>query len=80
VKKLRVKQRKLGREKALGLYYHGRALIEVDPRQKSRVMLDTLIHETLYHLLPVKGERWIRKAASTITRVLWDQDYRKVAR
>ena len=50
---INVRERNLGREKAMGLahfdyYGENKNLIEVDPRQSSTDNLDTLINEALH--------------------------------
>lgn len=52
-------------------------LIEIDPRQSPQEYLDTLIHEALHELLPKKSEKFIRRAGTTIARLLWRLGYRK---
>lgn len=49
-KQPRVRERKLGRHRAIGLL-HPRGLIEIDPRIKGKLRLDTLIHEFDHHHL-----------------------------
>ena len=49
--KIRVKERKLGRHKAMGLA-HPDGLIEIDPRTPPKEYLDTLIHELLHQARP----------------------------
>ena len=43
-----VVHRKLGKEKARGLYHDG-GLIEIDPRLPAKEYLEVLIHEYLHH-------------------------------
>ena len=76
---VKVVECKLGRYGVLGLYYYGLKLIEIDPRQKSRQYLNTLIHEALHHVTPPgKGHSWINRTAGVITRLLWEQGFRKI--
>jgi hypothetical protein len=74
----RVKERKLGREKALGLCWQGVGLIEVDPRLKARAAMDTLLHEMLHHYAPDWSETRVSKTASAMTTVLWMRRFRRV--
>ena len=53
-KKLILKERKLGRERASGQAYPDDGLIEIDPRLTPRQWLSTLIHEAV-HMALVKG-------------------------
>jgi hypothetical protein len=75
---IKVVERKLGREGALGQCFQGERYVEIDPRQEAQERLDTLIHETLHVLLPFRSEPFIEKAAATLTRVLWKQRYRRI--
>lgn len=79
-RKLTVKERKLARELAVGLYWHGEALIEIDPRQPARRYLNTLIHELLHHVCPEASENWVSRAAGTMAKVVWRQGYRRIAK
>ncbi|MGC3992231.1 MAG: hypothetical protein QM796_21555 [Chthoniobacteraceae bacterium] len=78
-KQPRVKYRKLGRHRAWGLYHWTNELIELDPRMKPKLALDTLIHESLHHLFPDLPESTIEKKATQLTAILWREDYRRVA-
>jgi hypothetical protein len=42
--RIKLKDRKLGREKAYGLAHNGEDRIEVDPSQSSKMRLDTVLH------------------------------------
>ena len=76
--KLAVVERKLGREKASGLYWPDKALAEVDPNQPPKEYLDTVVHEVLHHALQTLSERRINTVSRTISRTLWKMGYRKV--
>lgn len=76
-KRIRVVERKLGREGAVGLSY-GDGVIEVDPRQCPFDYLDTLIHECLHEVFPDKPEEDVYPAATAIAKVLWKQGFRRV--
>ena len=75
---LKIVERKLGKENAVGLHWPGDHLIEIDPRQTSREYLDTLIHESLHEIFPNASETTIMRAAGTITDVLWRCNYRRI--
>jgi hypothetical protein len=77
-KKIKVKERKLGREKAAGLSWENDAVIELDPRQDEKERLDTLLHETLHVLFPKLSEMAVRGLAPRITAVLWNDGWRRV--
>ncbi len=74
----RVKYRKLGRHRAWGLYHWHTEVIELDPRMRPKLALDTLIHESLHHLFPDLPEAAINRKASRLAGILWKENYRKV--
>lgn len=76
-KNIRIVERKLGRERARGLAIASEKSIEIDPRQRGRAYLNTLIHETLHCVFPDWSESKVLKSASKICKVLWTQNYRK---
>ena len=76
--KLKVAERKLGREKRVGQYWSDKRLVEIDPRQKPKEHLDTLVHEVLHDAIPSFSERRINAVSRAVSRVLWAQSYRKV--
>lgn len=69
-RKPKVTERKLGRERADGLY-HSDGLIEIDPRLKGKNRLDTLIHEHLHHYFPEMSEDRVEKIATGMANTLW---------
>lgn len=82
-KPVRVVEKKLGRERALGQAikgggYRGRDLIEVDPRQSPREYMDTIIHEGLHVINPATPERVVSSTASKLASILWMQGFRRV--
>lgn len=76
LKKIKVRERKL--KKYLGYAYPEQSLIEVDPNQKPRQYLDTLIHEILHVMYPDDSETKISRNASTITHHIWKKGYRRI--
>ena len=79
---INVRERNLGREKAMGLahfdyYGENKNLIEVDPRQNSMDYLDTLIHEALHVMFPDMSEAEVVKHSSRFARLVWRQGYRR---
>lgn len=79
-KTIRIKERKLGRERAWGLAYKSDGLIEIDPRMVARRYLDTLIHEMLHILFPDASETKVNRAARAIAIAAWEKGYRRMAR
>ena len=73
----RVVERKLGRYKAWGTCSSD-GEIEIDPRQKPKEYLDTLIHELLHWISPKMSERKVRASARLITAELWTRGFRKI--
>jgi hypothetical protein len=74
---LKIRDRKLGKEKAHGLA-HAPDLIEVDPSQSSREMLDTVCHEALHLLLPDESEVRIIALANRMSDLLWRDRWRRI--
>lgn len=56
----------LGRHGALGLADTEKKVIEIDPRQKPKQYLDTLIHEALHISFPDMSETKVKKVAKEI--------------
>lgn len=78
MKKIKIIEKKLGREKAWGQFWQGINIVDIDPRQKSRRYLNTLIHEILHCLYPEDSENKIRLNADTLTRYIWIKNYRRI--
>jgi hypothetical protein len=83
VKKLKVVTRKLGKHRAWGLYWqswrNSAPLIELDERMEPDHQFDTLIHESLHHIFPDMPEAEVAEKATTLFKILWEQNYRKVS-
>ena len=77
--KLKIKDKLLGRHHALGLYYMGERRIEIDPRQKPKRYLNTLLHEILHDRLPNAGENQINRIAGMLTEAVWKANYRRIS-
>ena len=78
--KIKVIDKKLGRQKAVGQAYTDAKVIEIDPRQKSKNYLDTLIHELLHVYNPEWSETKVSKTANEITDIIWKKNYRRIKR
>ena len=76
--RVRIIEKKLGRERALGQAWAGLDVIEIDPRQDERERLDTLIHELLHVMMPEWSEETVVEAAKWLSRHLWKQRYRRM--
>lgn len=73
----KVIQRKLGREKADGLYCDN--VIEIDPTLPPMRYLIVLVHEYLHHIQPEWSEEKVDAEGEALGRFLWKQGYRKVS-
>ncbi len=82
MKKLTIKHRKLGRERAHGQFWDetnkGKEnLIEIDPRLNPKEHCATLIHELTHAAFPEMSERKVMIASKLISEYLWKEGYRK---
>jgi hypothetical protein len=75
--KIRIKYRKLGKEKAWGIA-HSDGLIEIDPSIKSRKHLEIVIHEVFHILFPEATEQEVVEKSITLTKILWSEHYRRI--
>jgi len=76
-------ERKLGRERRKGEQFvygqaHSDGLIEIDPRQRARERLDTIIHEAAHVALPDADERTVARLARIAARLLWRDRWRRI--
>lgn len=76
-RKVTVVIKKLGRRRVWGLAYHDTGVIEIDPRATGRKFLEVLNHESLHILLPYLSEEEITRVGAELTRVVWDQQFRR---
>ena len=75
-KKIKVIERKLGRERAWGLSYKGDNLIEIDSRLKGKKKLLIIVHELLHQaLMDENNEKEIHRVAIIISNGLLAQNY-----
>ena len=75
--RIKIIYRKLGREKLYGLSSTD-GIVEIDSRLKSKKHLEILIHEVLHILNPNDSEEDIVKKSITLTKLLWEQGYRRI--
>lgn len=78
MRRIKVKYRKLGKEKAVGLAHCGDSCIEVDVRLKGKKQLEVIIHESLHILFPHAEEEEIEKKSTLLTNLLWNEKFRKI--
>lgn len=76
--RVRIMEKRLGRERALGQAWQGDNVVEIDPRQCESERLDTLIHELLHLMEPEWSEEKVEEVANWMSRILWRQGYRRV--
>lgn len=76
--KVRVVERKLKRQRAMGRVFLEEGVIEVEQRQKPREWLSTLVHEALHVAFPDMGERPITAAEKKIADILWRAGVRRI--
>ena len=75
---MKVKYRKLGREKAIGQAHQSRKLIEIDSRLKGKKLLTTIIHEIMHLQNDDWSESKVEKHSTEMGNILWKENYRKV--
>lgn len=78
ISRVKIVDRKLGRQKAWGMCNFDTKLLEVDPRQDSKNYLDTMVHEMLHLYFPDEPEWRITKVATRMTNELWKRKYRRI--
>ena len=77
-RKVTVIERKLKRERSVGQVFLEDRIIEIDPRQKPREWLSTLIHEALHVAFPDMDEAPVAAAEKKIAAILWQNGVRRV--
>jgi hypothetical protein len=80
-KKVKVIDKKLGREKLHGQvwgYMDDNPLIEIDPRLKSKERLIILVHEAMHVSFPNMAEKRVIRAGKLIGSILWTDGYRRI--
>jgi len=76
--RIRIFYKKLGRKKLWGEADHDKNLILLDERLHGRKHLEILTHESLHLLLPGANEDEIVRISTALTRVLWEENYRRI--
>lgn len=74
----RVRYKKLGRNKAVGMCDWDKQEILIDERQKARDKLDTILHEHLHRLHSDWSEKQVTREATDLACALWKMGYRLV--
>ena len=75
--KIKIIYRKLGKEQAYGISSSD-GVIEIDERLKGKKHCEILIHEILHLLNPKDDEKTIIRKSVTLTKILWNEGYRRV--
>jgi hypothetical protein len=77
-KKIKVIYRKLGKHNVHGFADKKGKIIEIDERLKGKKLLEILIHEAYHVINPKDSEEEVERKSAILTRLLWDQGFRKV--
>jgi hypothetical protein len=75
--KIKIIYKKLGREQAHGIA-ESDGNVYIDPRLKGKKHCEILIHEVLHLLNPKDDEKTIIRKSVTLTKILWNEGYRRV--
>lgn len=75
--RIKIKYRKLGKEQAYGIA-ESDGNIYIDERLKGKKHLEILLHEVLHLLNPTEDEKTIIRKSVTLTKILWNEGYRRV--
>lgn len=78
ITRVKIVEKKLGRENAFGQVWMDTRLIEIDPRQSEKDRIDTVIHELLHLAKPHWSEEHIVRIATFLARALWKEGYRRI--
>jgi hypothetical protein len=75
--RIKIIYRKLGKEQAYGISSSD-GVIEIDERLKGKKHCEILIHEILHLLNPKDDEKTIIRKSVTLTKILWNEGYRRI--
>ena len=75
--RIKIIYRKLGKEQAYGISSSD-GVVEIDARLKGKKHMEILIHEVLHLLNPKDDEKTIIRKSVTLTKILWNEGYRRV--
>jgi hypothetical protein len=76
--KIKVRYKKLWRQKVNGIAYVDKGLIELDERLRGKQFLEYLIHEIMHIQNPEWTEETVLKKSEEMANVLWDEGVRPV--
>jgi hypothetical protein len=77
-RKVKIVERKLKRERAVGRVFLEDGVIEIEARQKPREWLSTLVHEALHVAFPGLPEKQVAAAERKIADILWRAGVRRI--
>lgn len=77
-RKIKVLERKLKRQRALGRVFLAEGVIEIEERQRPKEWLSTLIHEALHVAFPAMDEGSVAAAERKIADILWRASVRRI--
>jgi hypothetical protein len=69
--------KKLGRQRKWGEADHSTGIIYIDPRATGIKHLEMILHESIHIIQPYLHEEAVIDVGAELTRVLWEQGYRK---
>lgn len=75
--KIKVKYKKLGKEKAWGLA-DSNGTVYIDSRLKGKKALEILIHECIHLLWENDSEEDVIKKSVALCNTIWNQRYRRI--
>jgi hypothetical protein len=75
--KIKIIYRKLGKEQAYGISSSD-GVIEIDERLRGKKAMEILIHEVMHLTNPKDDEKTIIRKSIILTKVLWQEGYRKI--
>ena len=75
--KIKVKYKKLGKEKAWGLA-DSDGTVYIDPRLKGKKALEILIHECIHILWKDEEEEEVINKSISLCNAIWQQRYRRI--
>ena len=73
-----IRERKLGRERAHGLYWPHSRTIELDSRLSNRKALEIILHESFHDAFPYLGEEEVTAKAKLVAKSVWAVVYRRI--
>ena len=78
MKRIKVKYKKLGKQKALGQAHCGYNTIEIDERLYGKKLIEIIVHESLHILFPDIEEEEVVSKSIVLTNTLWHEGIRMI--